>query len=119
MELVAIAARFAGAAEFRAPAWLSRAHELIHDRFRESLTVADLAEAAGVHPVHFSRVFRKQYDVTPSALVRDLRIRWAAGRIRSTREPLSAIAIEAGFYDQAHFARAFRKRVGVPPSHFR
>jgi len=119
MELVAITARLAGARRLAPPAWLSRAHGLIHDRFRDALTIAELASASGVHPVHFARVFRKQYGIAPASLIRQLRVRWAADRIRTTSDPLAAIAADAGFYDQAHFAHVFRKVTGVAASTLR
>jgi AraC family transcriptional regulator len=69
--------------------------------------------------VHFARVFRKQYGAAPSTVIRQLRIRWAANRIRTTNDPLGAIASEAGFYDQAHFTRTFRAIAGLAPSRLR
>jgi len=119
LELIAVLARFAGAPGRRPPAWLARAHELLHDRFRETVSIADLADEAGVHPVHFARSFRTHYGVAPSVLVRRLRIAWSADRIRTSDDALATIAADAGFYDQPHFARAFRAIIGVPPSRFR
>ncbi|MGZ7031742.1 MAG: helix-turn-helix transcriptional regulator [Thermoanaerobaculia bacterium] len=119
LELVAVLIRLAGAPRLKPPAWLARAHELVHDRFRDPLTISELAAEAGVHPVHFARSFREHYGVAPAALVRRLRIRWAADRVRTTSDSLATIAAEAGFYDQPHFARVFRAIVGVSPSHFR
>lgn len=119
LELIAVLTRLAGAPRCKPPAWLARAHELVHDRFRDALTIAELAEEANVHPVHFARSFRGHYGVAPAALVRRLRIRWAADRVRTTSDSLATIAAEAGFYDQPHFARVFRAIVGMSPSRFR
>jgi len=41
------------------PRWLEQAREVIHANFSESLTVAGVAEAVGVHPVHLARSFRR------------------------------------------------------------
>jgi len=39
------------------PAWLNRSLELLHESFRESLTLEEIAARVGVHPIHLSRVF--------------------------------------------------------------
>ncbi|PUZ26113.1 hypothetical protein DCC81_17900 [Chitinophaga parva] len=36
--------------------------------------------------------------------------------VRSTQMPLTDIAYECGYYDQAHFIRSFKKRTGITPS---
>ena len=41
--------------------WLKKVREILHDRYREPVALRNLAEEAGVHPVHLARAFRKQY----------------------------------------------------------
>ena len=43
------------------PTWLQKAKELLHDRFSQTVTLGQIAEAVGVHPVHLSRTFRERY----------------------------------------------------------
>lgn len=101
------------------PEWLSRVVELIHDRFRERLTIAELAREAGVHPSHLAAVFRSHYDVPVGTYIRRLKLDWASERLISSRQPLARIAVGAGFADQSHFTRLFRRRTGLTPGEFR
>jgi AraC family transcriptional regulator len=103
----------------RAPRWMDRVHDHIHERFLEPMRTEDLAQLAGVHPVHLARTFRARYRTTLGAYVRGLRLDWAARRLESGEEPISEIALRAGFADQSHFTRAFRSRLGVTPARYR
>jgi AraC family transcriptional regulator len=103
----------------RPPLWLATAHDFLHARFAERFEVGDVAAAAGVHPAHLARVFRRHYGVSVGAYVRRLRLDWAAERLTSTDEPLASIAFEAGFSHQSHFTRAFRDHTGLTPARYR
>jgi AraC-like DNA-binding protein/quercetin dioxygenase-like cupin family protein len=101
------------------PPWLARTRDLLHARFLETLSTAEIAAEVGVHPVHLGRVFRAHHRMTVGAYVRGLRLHWAAGRLARSRDALSDIALEAGFADQSHFTRAFRRHLGTTPDRFR
>jgi AraC-like DNA-binding protein len=51
--------------------------------------------------------------------VRRLRLEWAAQRLAESSDPLSAVALGAGFADQSHLNRHFRRRYGFTPGEFR
>ena len=119
LELLAVAARLDGLHRGDEPTWLTRAREVIHDRFREPLRLADLAREAGVHPAHLSRVFRQRYREPIATCIRRLRTDWAAERLADTDDPISAIALAAGFADQSHLTRALRARTGMTPARYR
>ena len=101
------------------PPWLRVAHELIHDRFVEPLTIGEIAQAVGVHPVYLVRAFRKHYGLTVGEYLRKLRVDLACRQISGTSVPLSQIAAAAGFYDQSHFTRTFKRMVGITPHEYR
>ena len=103
----------------RPPQWLNQAKELIHEQFRESLTIAMVATAVNVHPVHLSRTFRKFYGVTIGVYIRQLRLNWATVQITQSEKPLAIIAAQAGFTDQSHLTRLFSQHKGVPPGQYR
>lgn len=117
-ELVASLARLE-TAHARRSSWLMRGYDMMRDRFREPVTIAEIAAEAGVHPVHFARAFRQRFGASPSAMLRQIRLRWAADRMRNSEESLASIAVECGFYDHAHFTHAFRNEMGQSPSEFR
>ena len=123
LELIARIVRIAQSTKTgleKAPAWLARARNTIHDRFRDqTLRVAALAAEQGLHPVYFARAFRRHFLMTPGEYVRRLRVEWAARRVVDSADSLSAIALECGFADQSHLTRAFRRRFGLAPGQMR
>jgi AraC family transcriptional regulator len=105
--------------EKSAPRWLERVKERMHLEFRENIRMRDLAEDAGVHPVHLARVFRAQAGRTPGDYLQQVRVRAACHRLCYPAYPLSAIAVECGFADQSHFTRVFKKLTESTPAQFR
>lgn len=105
--------------ESTAPEWLQCIVDLLHDRYCESVRVTDLAELAGVHPVHAARVFRRHLGCTIGEYIRTLRIERARMALADEDRPLSAIAFATGFSDQAHFTRRFKESIGLPPGEYR
>jgi AraC family transcriptional regulator len=101
------------------PRWLQQARELLHARFAENLTLADVAQNVGVHPVHLAQTFHKTYQSTVGDYVRKLRIEYACHELATSAKPIVDIALAAGFCDQSHFSRTFKRSVGTAPSQYR
>ena len=99
--------------------WLTRATEFVHDNFTTTLTLQEIAQVAGVHSAHLSRVFRQRMGCTVGEYVRRLRFEYACQQILSTDTPLCDVAHDAGFADQSHFNRIFRTRLGLTPYSYR
>jgi len=120
LEMIAQASRRAAdPAKGRAPRWLERVREVLHERFLEPLGVETIAREAGVHPVHLARVFRRHVGMSLGTYVRGLRLERAAVRLTASEDPISDIAVECGFVDQSHFTRAFHNRTGITPHRYR
>lgn len=100
------------------PAWLARVREILHDGPTPA-TLAELAAAADVHPVHLARTFRRHHGCSVGAYVRRLRIDRACRLLDSTSMSLSQIALEVGFAHHSHFANAFRRATGRTPGAYR
>ena len=101
------------------PAWFSRITERLHEEFRNTIRIGDLAAEAGVHPVHLARVFRAHAHKTAGDYLRDLRVRAACALLRDRDFPLARVAAECGFADQSHFNRVFKRTVNTTPGEFR
>jgi len=101
------------------PRWLERAREMVRAQFAESLKLADIAQAVGVHPVHLAQTFHKSYRCTVGDYVRQVRIERACHELATTDLPIVEIALAAGFCDQSHFTRTFKRLTGVAPSQYR
>jgi len=103
----------------RAPAWLPWVEELLHDRCCEPLRIGDLAGAAGVHPVHLARVFRRFLRTTPGAYLLRCRLERARALALRGAARLADVAAATGFHDQSHLTRAFRAAFGTTPGRLR
>lgn len=73
----------------------------------------------GLTPHSLSRGFRSVFGVTPKRFGLESKAHTALRHIRAGAVPLSAIAADAGFSDQAHMTRAIAELTGKPPSHWR
>jgi AraC family transcriptional regulator len=112
-------ARDAQRLERPAPAWLRQARALVEQHYAQPLPLAVVAERVGVHPVHLARTFRRCYQETFGAYVRQVRIDVARRELAASASSLSAIAAAAGFCDQSHFSRLFKQYTGLTPAEYR
>jgi AraC family transcriptional regulator len=120
LELVAeVARRTERTRERRAPRWLERAREMLHEQAGSAPTLAALAREVGVHPVHLAHEFRRFYRESVGECARRLRVERACAEMTRSERPLSQIAADAGFYDQSHFSNAFKRHTGLTPAEFR
>jgi AraC family transcriptional regulator len=101
------------------PGWLRQARQRIHDGPAVGLSLATLAEQAGVHPTHLARTFRQHYGCSVGEYIRRQRLAQACHALAATKAPLAEIALRAGYYDQAHFNKAFKQATGLTPNAFR
>ncbi|HEX6738996.1 MAG TPA: AraC family transcriptional regulator, partial [Vicinamibacteria bacterium] len=119
LELLAGAVRCRSHSLPQAAPWLKRVREILHDRFRDHLTVMAVAQEVGLHPIYLGSAFRRHEGCSIGDYVRRLRVDYAARQLADTAETLARIALDAGFADQSHFCRTFRAVTGLTPSAYR
>ena len=101
------------------PVAVLRAVELMRQRMGESLSLEEIADAAGLSPFHFSRQFKAATGHPPHEYLMRLRVDRAQELMRQQREwTMAAVAQDAGFADQSHMARHFKRVLGVTPRQF-
>lgn len=101
------------------PPWLNQVCALMAAQFRERITVTELAQAAGVHPVYLARVFRTYFDCSINDYLLALRLKYALRLLENHELSLTAIALESGFCDQGHFSKNFKRVYGISPGEYR
>lgn len=101
------------------PEWLRPVRDFLRERFQEPIRVDDIAQVAGVNPVHLIRAFRKNLGMTIGEYIRSHRVDLASKLLTSTDHPLACISADCGFSDQSHMTRIFRRALGVTPLQFR
>ncbi len=101
------------------PKWLDRVRARLREDYRAPVSLQELAKEVGRHPAHVTRAFRRRCGMTPGEYLRRIRVAAALGLIRQSSEPLSRVALSAGFTDQSHMNRWVRRYVGVTPGALR
>src|SRR5260370_11087042 len=120
LELIAaVSRRTAGNFRSKSDTWLRQADDLLRARFSESLSLSEIAQQLGVHPVHLARGFRRCFGFTVGEYVRQLRVDFARRALSEGNAPLRDVALDAGFFDQSHFCRVFRRFIGMTPQEYR
>jgi PAS domain S-box-containing protein len=97
---------------------LSRVIEHIHRHIDAPLRMGDLAERAGMSPDQLDLRIRSLFGVSVRQYLVRARIELACSRLRQTDHPISRIALDCGYGDQAAFTRQFRKSVGMTPRQY-
>jgi AraC family transcriptional regulator len=90
-------------------AWLLRARD---EMVEQSTSIQALAQAAGVHRVHFSRAFTRAFGSPPSVYRRRMAALRAISAAIEGRNGIES-AYECGFADQSHMARVLKLTTGM------
>jgi AraC family transcriptional regulator len=98
---------------------LNRVLEYIAAKLHEDLSLAALAEIAGMNLYYFSRLFKQSTGRSPHRYVLEQRITRAQQFLRSSDMTIFEASVRTGFADQGHFAKVFRRFVGVSPTAYR
>ncbi len=88
-------------------------------RWRDAVSVAEVARTVHSSPYHLCRVFRLHMGLSMQRYRNRLRLAAGLERLADRREEQSQLAVDLGFADQSHFANAFRREFGIPPGAWR
>jgi AraC-like DNA-binding protein/effector-binding domain-containing protein len=83
------------------------------------LSLAALAEQAGLSPFHLQRLFRDFAGESAKHYALRLRLDRGASRLLGSADSVLAIALSSGFRNHETFSRAFRRRFGITPIAYR
>jgi AraC-like DNA-binding protein/mannose-6-phosphate isomerase-like protein (cupin superfamily) len=98
---------------------VGRALALIHARRDHPWSAEELAREIGLSRSAFADRFTRVMDEPPMRYLAKQRMQFAAQRLRTSHEPVSRIAFEAGYESETAFNRAFKRQLGVPPAAWR
>ena len=96
-------------------AWAARRLEQHDGRVR----IDALAGRLDCSRARFAGRFRDALGLSPKAVARVHRFQAARRRLEAGDAGLAAVALDAGYYDQAHFNREFRALAGCTPLAYR
>jgi AraC-like DNA-binding protein len=98
---------------------LLRAKDLADRSYAEPLSVADLADAAGLSAAHFSREFRRTFGEPPHTYLLTRRLERAAALLRATDRSVTEICFAVGLRSVGSFTTSFSRAFGVTPTAYR
>lgn len=101
------------------PAKKRRVADFVEAHLADPLTLADMAQAVGMTPCVFSRLFRLSFGQPPYADVIARRIEAARRLLTGSALPIKEIAATCGFTDQAHLTQLFVRVHGKAPAAYR
>ena len=79
------------------------------------MTIADLADLAGLTESHLIRAFHREFGLPPHAYHLRRRLA-AASELLASGLSVSTVAYECGFADQSHLSRKFKEVYGLTPA---
>jgi len=91
----------------------------LESNYAEPVSLARLAERAGVTSVYLCRAFKEYTGRTIFSYLLTRRIQEATVLLRSTDEKIATIAFQCGFNDLSYFNRKFKQMVCKSPGEYR
>lgn len=84
-----------------------------------NISLNEAADAVGLSPGHFSRVFKKVMQVSFKEYLLRKKIAMSVQLLRNTDLSITDIAYKCEFTDAAYYCYQFRRFIGVTPKKFR
>jgi AraC family transcriptional regulator len=96
---------------------INTAVRFIRENYAHEVTLADMAQAAGMSTFHFTRLFKKTMGMSPHQYLVEIRVHSALALLAggAERPSLSEVAAAVGFSDQSHLTRQFKRILGTTP----
>jgi AraC-like DNA-binding protein len=102
------------------PGWrLQRVTTYVDANLDKPITLADIARAAGLSPMHFAAQFRAATGHKPHEYLQLCRVERAKRLLDDRDRSLIDIALDVGFRTQAHFTTVFKRFAGHTPHSWR
>ncbi len=92
------------------------ARDVIARRFKENLSLCDIARGVESSVFHLARIFKARTGFSLHAYRNQLRLRAALERLPDRAVDLIDIALDLGFSSHSHFTETFRRHFGGTPS---
>jgi len=94
---------------------IHRVIEYLDSNFGKPLSVAELAEVAGMSPSYFSQCFKAITGEAVWVFVQRLRCEKSYDMLLFTEDPIAVIAHQCGFSSQAHLTTTIKAKYGSTP----
>lgn len=87
--------------------------------YAEKIDIDEIARAHGFSHDHFFKTWKRFFDTTPTQFINDLRLEFAAQRLKENNSAISEIIKEVRFAGEYRFYKCFRQKYGMTPNEYR
>lgn len=98
---------------------VQRMQDYIENHLKEKITLANVADAAGISEPYASKVFKELVGMAPSEYIRARQLTRSAAELVSTEKNVLEVALDTHFETHEGFLKAFRKQFGINPYSYR
>ena len=95
------------------------AKEYIDLHYPENIDLSVIAREAGLNPIYFSSLFKKETGINFKDYLQQKRIEAARELLLSGNDTIQAVSEKVGYRDVRYFSRIFFKTVGIKPNMYR
>lgn len=81
-------------------------------------SVEDLSREVGMSRVHLNRKLKESMNISPSSLIRSMRLKQAAYLLINNKVNISEVAYKVGFSTHSYFSNSFHDYFGMTPKEF-
>lgn len=85
----------------------------------EKISIDDLGQETGLSPAQLTRIFKKEYGLTPYQYFLQNKLTTACSLLRNTNLQVQEIAERLHFQDAHYFSGLFHEKMGVTPKEYR
>ncbi len=82
-------------------------------------TLSELSKKVDCSPYHLTRMFREELGIPLHQYQLRMRIAKSLNALLETKDDVTSIALDSGFFSHSHFTSVFRQTVGISPTEFR
>jgi two-component system response regulator YesN len=98
---------------------ITEAQEYIRHNFQRDFSLEEAAQAVGISPYYFSKLFKEKTGMNFTEYVTGLRIETAKQLLLNPKLSIKQVCIDSGYSNPNYFSRIFKKWTGITPTEFR
>lgn len=98
---------------------IARVQNYIEQHYNEKITVKILAELVNMSVSSFSRLFKRELNISPIEYLIEVRIEKSKILLRRKEVTITEISMRCGFSGSAHYTTSFKRIQGITPSEYR
>ncbi|MGQ4666194.1 AraC family transcriptional regulator [Metabacillus halosaccharovorans] len=92
--------------------------EYMINHYKNTITLSELSQIAGLSTSHYSRLFKKYIGLSPIDYLTHLRIDRAKELLVLSDVKIKEVSQTVGYGDELYFSRTFKRIIGVSPSQY-